>query len=680
MSDEVIIVRDKHLLFIQNHKKFSLHCEEHTNNLAGIESSDATLCDQLHIAFNADHSRICDSLQPSQIYTSENLSCDELFDVMAAFVVSEPQEISCAKIIIVESMGILIEGIPFILCADGHWISIFKIAATLSETIERSPIIVLVHAIETEEAVTLVLDSTSTVQTENLILFWDICPFNTLFCNVSGSLFMQVIANQFQTRAENSTVQEMLLSSKDIVDWYIASRQDCEETESIGGQLRTPCSKLIGNLPPCRIEPLIRVFQPAFAPTGNTLIDNHGALVPSTQWQTCSIHTHEVKVTVTTRTEGAEIHYTMDESIPSRESRRYKKPILLSHNGVGYQEFVIKAIAFKDGMQPSRIGVSPLYRVQAQTRPVIFSEIRSGDEVLLSMSSETPGSLIFFESGDAELTGKSSMYREPIRLHTKLIRAFARADGMTDSVVTNYELKAQAEVPSIIGSGELRLSSELDETRRNVFLDLVTVEMRSSAIGVDGCRCYYHIQTESSEPKLALPQRGAETSGYGRCLTRYLGPVVLRGAGIHRVTAYAIANGAADSDLAEAVFEVQQQVEPVIVTPASGSFKLFAKIAAHSDTGGSGIVADGRHLLPKRQSSPAPAGPLAQVSLSAAAAAAATAAVGTEKDRYVIRQGLLIKPSGGLELILDRRDDALFAADGLLAGKSLPNNDHVTPH
>lgn len=298
---------------------------------------------------------------------------------------------------------------------------------------------------------------------------------------------MQVIANQIQTRAEYSTVQEMLVCSKDIVDWYITSKGQ-EFHLSVCGALRSPCCHLLGASRPHRFEPASRVAQPAFAPTGNTLVDHHGALVRSLQWQACSIHTSEVKITITSRTEGAEIYYRIvdaagpdDGGAPSRDgpgSRRYRKPVVLAHDGVGHREFLIQAVALCEGMQPSRVGLSPLYRVQARVRPVVFREVRGGEEVLLSMQCATPGATVHYVAGTDQPTGESPAYGGPMRVHTRLVRAFARAPGMTDSEVATHELKAQAAAPAISGAGETRLSTELHARRRQVFLDEVRARAR----------------------------------------------------------------------------------------------------------------------------------------------------------------------------------------------------------
>ena len=698
MSQGPIFVKESRVLIILN---------DSCSDLFGISKESIETCvtvqKQLSASFNADLDKVCMSLKqllPSEVSMHRNVSSFDLLHLSAEFVSSQ-RDRSCAMIVIVEGLGKLERDTLFILCSDKKWVSIQDLARRLSAC--HGSAIVVVHTIEAdvgeEKAMSAIVQPSVEVQDfcnlDNAILFWDICNFCSSLCCEEGSVIMQMVANQLQTRAEHSSIQEMLLCSKDIVDWYINTMGDSLKSDLVG-ELRVPCSRLIDGLSPHIIESQLRVAQPAFAPIGNTLIDNHGALVFSSQWQTCSIHTHEVKVTITSRTEGAEIYFTLDDSNPSNFSKRYRKPILLSHEGVGHRVFVIKAIALKEGMQPSRIGISPQYRVQAQTQPVKFNELRCGDEVLLSMCSATPDARILFESGEGELTGNSAVYCDPIRLHTKLVRAFARAEGMTDSIVTTYELKAQAEVPKILGTGEVRLSSELDQCRREVFLDQVCVEMQCSNAGMDGCRCYYHIQTESMARGCGPPRQQGDASAYGRCTTRYLGPVVLKGVGLHRVTAYAMANGAADSDLAEAVFEVQQQVAAVTVVPASGSFKLAVQITAHSGTAGSGILVDARHVLTKPAHGAVAAGgsagaapPAGQApaaddaSASSVAAAAACMAASSTDDGLpgaalasmqsggaIRRRGLIVHAPGRLQVTLDRRDDALFAADGLFAGES----------
>ncbi len=173
-------------------------------------------------------------------------------------------------------------------------------------------------------------------------------------------------------------------------------------------------------------------------------------------------------------------------------------------------------------------------------------------------------------------------------------------------------------------------------------------------------RCFYHVATEPLPPDGGPPAAAAGGGSYARCATRYGGPLTLRGAGVYRVTAYATARGAADSDMAEAVFEVQHQARPVHVDPVRGSFRLAVTLTARCDTGGAGILVDARHhLLP----APAPDEPLAD----AAAAAAEAAAAGGGGDS-VRRRGAVLHGSGRLLLTLDRRDEALFDSDGLVHG------------
>ena len=146
-----------------------------------------------------------------------------------------------------------------------------------------------------------------------------------------------------------------------------------------------------------------RVAQPSFYPTGNTLRDRDGFLMGAKQWNTESRHTLSVKVHIESRTEGAEVFYTIDGTDPvpfvgprpeGSSTRRYtRKPVALNFDEDGFKNFSLRAVAVCPGLLPSKVGESPVYTVQGKVKIVKFTEVRREDMVMLSMECATPGNV-----------------------------------------------------------------------------------------------------------------------------------------------------------------------------------------------------------------------------------------------------------------------------------------------
>lgn len=193
-----------------------------------------------------------------------------------------------------------------------------------------------------------------------------------------------------------------------IFTWYTEQGGGGEETPGIPGGKRHAragalCRSVSGGGPMARFS-LGRVAQPSFYPTGNTLRSRDGTLMGVKQWSTESRHTLSVKVYIESRTDGAEVFYTVDGTDPvpfegprpeGSSTRRYThKPVALDFDQDGYKNFMLRAVAVCPGLLPSKIGESPVYTVQGQVKMVKFTEVRTEDLVMLSMECAT--------SGDAE--------------------------------------------------------------------------------------------------------------------------------------------------------------------------------------------------------------------------------------------------------------------------------------
>jgi len=184
------------------------------------------------------------------------------------------------------------------------------------------------------------------------------------------------------------------------------------------------------------------VSQPSFSPTGNTLVDNDGALIKQKQWQVYSVHTNVVKVSMLTHTPEASIFYTIDGSDPDPSSllnktttsgvafgegkgtRRYasSKALLLEFTGNGSQDFVVTALAMTPDFSQSRISRSPVYRVQGSVQSVTFQADRSDDRVLLKLDTATPDATIYYEECDTNPTLQHSQrYVAPLRLRSRTV-------------------------------------------------------------------------------------------------------------------------------------------------------------------------------------------------------------------------------------------------------------------
>jgi len=151
---------------------------------------------------------------------------------------------------------------------------------------------------------------------------------------------------------------------------------------------------------------------------------------------------------ITTETEGAVIKYTVDGSDPNTLSEIYTNPFTLNAGTI-----TIKAIAYKDGLNPSSI-ISKEYvitdiNIPDVENPVITASNTSPYTVLtkFTVTTGTENALIRYTIDGSIPTIESTLYTAPFTLQAgnKTIRVIAYKDGLNPSdVVTGlYDITVE---------------------------------------------------------------------------------------------------------------------------------------------------------------------------------------------------------------------------------------------
>lgn len=147
------------------------------------------------------------------------------------------------------------------------------------------------------------------------------------------------------------------------------------------------------------------------------------------------------RVRLSTTTEGAEIYYTTDGSDPLTSQTRIRYFWRITVN----QTMTIKAVAVKEGMEPSNV-VEQTYIIRVQppiANPPAGEWKKLPEQV--ELSSPTPGATIYYTLDGSTPTRNSLKYTGPIKLEkgkTNIIKAFAvKDDGSPDSPVVTFVYK-----------------------------------------------------------------------------------------------------------------------------------------------------------------------------------------------------------------------------------------------
>ena len=138
-------------------------------------------------------------------------------------------------------------------------------------------------------------------------------------------------------------------------------------------------------------------------------------------------------VTLTCATDGADIYYTTDGTVPTASSTKYTEPIALTETAT------IKAIAVKSGMNDSKIASGKI-SVSTVEAPVSSHESGQLDVgTIVTLQSKTSGAMIYYTTDGSEPTTDSTRYNGAIAVTSAMtIKAIAVKDGYKSSDV--YEV------------------------------------------------------------------------------------------------------------------------------------------------------------------------------------------------------------------------------------------------
>ncbi len=229
-------------------------------------------------------------------------------------------------------------------------------------------------------------------------------------------------------------------------------------------------------------------------------------------------------VTITCATEGADIYYTTDGSVPTVSAALYSGPITLTETAT------IKAIAVKDGMTASAV-VSAAFVKEAAPDTVAAPTITPDggtfkDSQIVTITCATEGAAIYYTTDGSVPTASSTLYSGPITLTADAtVKAIAVKDGMAASEVVTAAFTREvtpetAATPVIAPSG-------------GTFKDSQSVTITCAT---EGAAIYY--TTDGSTPTTSA--------------TLYSGPITLTATAIMK--AIAVKDGMADSLVASATF------------------------------------------------------------------------------------------------------------------------------
>lgn len=260
----------------------------------------------------------------------------------------------------------------------------------------------------------------------------------------------------------------------------------------------------------------------------------------------------EQKVTIASKTKGAKIYYTTDESEPSaKNGKEYKVPLKLDSSTI------IKAVAVKDGMKDSEVAEAS-YTIQEMKTAAQPKMTPDGGEfdaaVDVALSTATEGADIYYTTDGSDPTNLSAQYTKPFTVkETTVVKAIAIKADMKNSKITEKKFNFSAVKPKITpNSGTL--SGE----------QLVTITSAT-----EGASIYYTTDGKNPTAKSA----------------RYNEPFVVDKS--MTVKAIAVKSGVKDSEIAEANYTLLTTAPEI--TPNGGKFLGEVKVNIKCETEGADI-------------------------------------------------------------------------------------------
>jgi len=271
------------------------------------------------------------------------------------------------------------------------------------------------------------------------------------------------------------------------------------------------------------------------------------------------------QIGISSLTAGALIYYTTDGSEPTQLSTLYaadNKPIIEDTT-------TIKAKAFKDGLDSSNTSTATYTLLPKAATPVITPSTGSvpiGSEI--SISSSTPGSLIYYTLDGTEPSESSLLYddgNKPVVEETTVIKAKAFASGFdrSDTATASYTLLPRAQTPTFL--------PESGPVARGT---IVSINSESGAV------IYYTIGTNGS-----IPANPDQSSGSLYDPTQK--PVIDTDAMTIKAIAYK--TGTDPSNISTASYTLLPLVADPVFSPVSGAVARGTAISISTETSGANI-------------------------------------------------------------------------------------------
>ncbi|NKF24511.1 chitobiase/beta-hexosaminidase C-terminal domain-containing protein [Solimonas marina] len=264
-------------------------------------------------------------------------------------------------------------------------------------------------------------------------------------------------------------------------------------------------------------------------------------------------YTSAQSVTISDRTPGATIHYTVDGSTPTAASTTYSAPITVS------QTTTIKAMAVASGYGNSAVA-SAQYTITPPAEAPSFSPAAGTYTTTQSvtLSSPTTGAKIHFTIDGSTPTATSPTYSGPISVsESKTIKAITVASGYADSSVATakYTITPPADTPTFSPAGGTYTATQ-------------SVTISDSTTGAT-----IHFTTDGSQPT-------ANSS-------TYTGPISVTKT--TTLKAIAVASGHSSSAVATATYTIETPAAAPTFSPAAGTYTSTQSVTISDSTDGATI-------------------------------------------------------------------------------------------
>ncbi|WP_320128428.1 chitobiase/beta-hexosaminidase C-terminal domain-containing protein [uncultured Sphaerochaeta sp.] len=260
------------------------------------------------------------------------------------------------------------------------------------------------------------------------------------------------------------------------------------------------------------------------------------------------------RVTITSSTSGATIHYTTDGSTPTSSSSMYSSAINL--NSTGTTNF--KAIAIKAGMLDSTVASKSVTVDQVAIPTFTPNGMLFNSSQAVTMTSTSGSTIYYTKDGSTPTTSSPSITSgQSITLNTTTtLKAMAVKSGMVDSSASSATYTAMATISTpVIAASNITGGQQ------------VTMSCATSGATI-------HYTTDGSAPTSSS--------------ATYSSGINLTSAGTITVKAIAIKSGMVDSSVASKSVTVGQTATPSI-SPSSGSFDGSHQVTLTCTTSGATI-------------------------------------------------------------------------------------------